>query len=85
MQLSNLEIFFKLRIVHSDKDKNFKKAFITYERDEYIIKGIWYKKLNAPLFSYTLFIVSSLKKKPLMVKNKEKAIKNKDIFIEIKL
>ena len=39
---------------------------------EYNVWGIWYKKLNLPLSWYILWIVSSVKKRALIVKSKEK-------------
>ena len=74
------------KIFFSDKDNCFNIIFMTVEiTEENKIWGIWYIKLKLPLSSYTLCIVSSLKKNPLIVKYKEKDTINKPIFIENKL
>jgi hypothetical protein len=52
---------------------------------EYNIWGNWYKKLNFPLSSYILCIVSSLKNKAFTVKFKLNEKKNKKIFTIYKL
>ena len=44
-----------------------------------------HKKLNVPLSSFILCMVLSLKKKPLIVNDKENEVKNKVILIVNKL
>ena len=52
LAISNFSSCFKAKILFSDKDNCFNIVLITAEiTEEYIIWGIWYNKLKAPLSS----------------------------------